>query len=333
MKLETNGDNKMASGSNVKYRIICLIDVFLLHSDENHILSMAELCEKLKEYGIDANRRAVLSDIKTLADTYFNIVPVNKPKKGYYLVPHNDLDVVYLTLKAILSSPQISDEDCQRIIKQQRMHMCQETADAVFSAIYTADRRDSAFHIEREIMLELRRAIRNGTCVEITYRLFNEANDFCDSWIEKSLRINPLKLVVAKRNLMLGFTKLTKDSTLYCIPFERISHVRPMRKAVEIPDNQDFDTAINFFTGTGIMHTAPARWLFLKCKSDVLEQVYEFFPGNMQIKKANEEGFFFAKIYAHFGCELTGWLIYMKDSVEILEPSDLKQAVEEMCLK
>ena len=90
----------MAPVANSRTRLLCLVEILTMYSDEHNILSADEICEKLKEYGYEVSKRNVLSDIKAINTTPIKIISVNQPKKGYYLA--KEFYLAYLPKKVIL---------------------------------------------------------------------------------------------------------------------------------------------------------------------------------------------------------------------------------------
>lgn len=320
----------MAANSNIRLRIITLINIFLLYTDEDNLLSMAELCEKLSEYGFNVDRRAVLSDIKVLNQGDFEVVCTNKPKRGYYMVPHTDLNVIYLMLKAIYTSDLISNEDCKAIISQQRRHMCQSTADFIFDTYFVATRRDNTYRLRREFAADLGRAIKDKKAISIILKSFEPGDSYSGCNVEKELKVNPHTLVVNMRAIMLAFTKVGSEKTLYCVDISRIKTLSILKKDAQLLENPDYINSLNYFTGKRIMSGTPAIWMYLKCKNESLESVSEYFGENLQVKKSETDDCFMAKIYTHKNYALLGWLAKNRHNVRVVEPEDIRKRVEEI---
>ena len=53
---------------NQKLRILYIIEILTRYTDEQHLLSAAQIIDKLKAYGLEAERKTVYSDINALID-------------------------------------------------------------------------------------------------------------------------------------------------------------------------------------------------------------------------------------------------------------------------
>ena len=75
----------MGDNLGVRLRLVALIEILTLYTDECNLLTIDEIIDRLGEYGYDVTRRTVLSDLKELNRTSFKVICVNSPAKGYYL--------------------------------------------------------------------------------------------------------------------------------------------------------------------------------------------------------------------------------------------------------
>lgn len=74
----------MAGKADAKIKLLYLYDIFYLYTDSEHVLSAAQLCEKLALYGVEAERKSVYKDIDVLRKFGMDIVTNTSPR-GYYL--------------------------------------------------------------------------------------------------------------------------------------------------------------------------------------------------------------------------------------------------------
>lgn len=75
----------MPRGERQKQKLLRLVQIMLQQSDENHPLSAATLIEKLKEYGISAERKSIYDDMNTLIECGWDIENRRGPGGGYFL--------------------------------------------------------------------------------------------------------------------------------------------------------------------------------------------------------------------------------------------------------
>ena len=112
-------------------RLLSLVEIMTMFSDEQNILSIEEICEKLSEYGYEVTKRNVVADIKVVNTTPVKIIQVNKPKKGYYLAKSFSQSAINMILEAVYTSPLLSEENCNYIENYLRRNTCLATLDLI----------------------------------------------------------------------------------------------------------------------------------------------------------------------------------------------------------
>ena len=63
-------------GEKQKLKIVYLIEILTKYTDEEHLLNATQIIEKLKAYGVEAERKSIYSDIQLLCDN--NILDVEQ---------------------------------------------------------------------------------------------------------------------------------------------------------------------------------------------------------------------------------------------------------------
>ena len=66
-------------------RTLYLLKILMRESDREHPLGLSELTEKLAEYGVSAERKALYRDLSVLRDCGFDVVKKRGKTVGYYL--------------------------------------------------------------------------------------------------------------------------------------------------------------------------------------------------------------------------------------------------------
>ena len=86
-----------------------ILQILQKYSSPNHPLLQEEIAERLHEYGIDLERKAIGRNLACLSDAGFDVV--NIPKRGYYLETLGfDAFDLCLIVDAILCSEHITED-------------------------------------------------------------------------------------------------------------------------------------------------------------------------------------------------------------------------------
>ena len=75
----------MARNENGKQKLIRLIEILIRHTDEDHGLTMAEIIEKLSEYGISAERKSLYDDFLVLEELGISVFKTKAKQTRYYI--------------------------------------------------------------------------------------------------------------------------------------------------------------------------------------------------------------------------------------------------------
>ena len=75
----------MAGVKNSKLKLVVLADIFEKQTDDEHSLTANELCDKLQNAGITAERKSIYKDIDVLREFGYDIIKsTGKANTGYF---------------------------------------------------------------------------------------------------------------------------------------------------------------------------------------------------------------------------------------------------------
>ena len=106
-----------ASGNNKKVLIILILEVLRKYSDAEHPLTQQAILKKLKEYGMDCDRRSVKSNVQYLKDMGYDI----SMDDGYRLISREFDDAeLRILIDSVLFSKSISRKQAKEIVEKLR---------------------------------------------------------------------------------------------------------------------------------------------------------------------------------------------------------------------
>ncbi len=99
----------MAARRGQKVKLLHIIDILKKYTDEEHPLSATQICEKLEDVGVTAERKAIYDDIECLIGFGYDIIQTRTPKSGYFLGSREfELPEIYLLGDAVRTAKFIS---------------------------------------------------------------------------------------------------------------------------------------------------------------------------------------------------------------------------------
>lgn len=315
----------MASNANSRTRLLCLIEILTMYSDELNILSAEEICQKLGEYGYETSKRSVLSDIRTINTTPIKIISVNAPKKGFYFAKSYSPAASQLILEAIFESDMLSAEDIEYIKTYLRRNICVPSLELVLNTTRNYNDLTAKREVSVEALYNLRVAIRDRKRVVINVSRIVPGDYFSNTERLEELTVTPLYIAVANGGIALVFIRNKESEEAEYLNISRIRSAVITDEKALLPEKEP-EEIINFFDRRQIeYYNYKARWLIIEFRETDLEFVESFFRAPVQFRKSEKEGFCLAKVYTVINREIIGWLFFNSDKFTILAPDSLHE--------
>lgn len=319
----------MAAEQNARARLLCLVEILTMYSDEFNILSIEEIAEKLKEYGYDVSIRTIISDIKAVNMTTVKIISVSTPKKGYYLAKSYSQYAIHLIVEAIFSSDFISENDIKYIANYLKRNTCLPSLDLVLETTKNLNAISPKREFSIDVLRTLRTAIKEKKKVKLVVSRIVPGDSFSESEKLEDVIVNPLKIAVSYGSTALVFVR---DKLQEAAEFINLHRIKFAEAIVEEAYNYDFDTKslINYFDG----HRAKSsfhstEWILLRFKSEFTELIENHFSSPVLFRKSAKDGYCVAKALTAINLDLLGWLFIHRDKIEIVSPQFLIELFEE----
>ncbi len=318
----------MAENQSARARLLVLIDILKVYSNESNVLSAEEICSHLEEYGYKTTKRNVIADIKCINTTPYKIIYVTKPKKGYYLVRNYTLSSADALMTAVYSSEMLTEAERNNARKTLSRIMSIPTHDLLMSTTERVSVEIPHEPISWENTMLLRHAIYQKKKVRITFSVTNPGDGFDLPEKEETITVNPVKIAISTYSSLLIFTQCEKNEAK-CMHLCRIKKVDILNEQAE-EFTGNIEDAIGFFSETVIKNRhRVAKWVFLKVRNEYAEFVRNYFGTPSQFRKADEEGYLIAKVFAVVDERFIGWLLCFGDKIEIIAPTEIREFFKE----
>ena len=90
----------MAKKSKQKLKLIRVRDILLENTDNDHSITVAEILERLSEYGIEAERKSIYEDIEELR-MYGMDIEISRGRSGGYYVASREFELPELKVLVV----------------------------------------------------------------------------------------------------------------------------------------------------------------------------------------------------------------------------------------
>ena len=309
---------------NQKKKLLSLMQILKERTDENHLMSAADLCNALEEYGITAERKSIYSDIEALQDYGMDIVQKKGTNSGYYVASREfELAELKLLVDAAQASKFITKKKTEELIKK----------------LEGLTSRYEARQLQRDVYIYNRTKAQNETIfynVDYVHDAMN-ANvqirfQYSEWTVKKELKLKKDGAFYAVSPWALTWD----DENYYLIAYDAgadmIKHYRvdKMQKISLLEEKrigrekfQEFDLAA-FAKKTFGMYGGSDEHVTLRCKNHLAGVVIDRF-GQDTFMIPGDDGYFKAKVLVSVSPQFFGWVTGIGDGMQILGPESVRE--------
>lgn len=319
-----------------KVKLLYIIKILTELTDEEHPLSATEICQKLAEYDITAERKAIYDDINCLIDFGFDIIVTRVPKNGYFLASREfELPEIFLLGDAVRTADFISEKKTRELIKKLDKMLSKYQAKRSLNAIYidssNKTRNEEIFYnIDR-----INTAISEGKKITFKYgkRILAENREIITEY--KTRTVSPYAMTWQDDHYYL-IGNYDKYDNLMNLRVDRIKSVQitnePIRHFSEVSNYRDAFDVADYTKKLFGMFGGETVDIKLRCSSTMLEQVNDRFGEDIFITNVTDSHFdFSAKAAISEG--LVTWIMNYGDKIEVLKPIELRQKIADRAQK
>ena len=182
----------MVKESKKKLSIIYTHNILKEYSDENHLLTQADIANKIKQiYGMECERKSVATNIESLIGLGVDIVKV--PRKGCFLGERAlEPSEVSFIVDALFSSKSISGNQAKRL-SQKLYNLLSKYQRKKYTYVYKADQINRTDNKELFYNIDIiNEAIEKHKQIKFDYKRFYFKNE---EKIRKPYIVNPYFLI------------------------------------------------------------------------------------------------------------------------------------------
>lgn len=319
----------MVSRRNQKLKMICLVDILKKYTDEENPLNATELCEKLAEMDVTAERKSIYDDIAALIDYGYDIVKTRTPKIGFFLASREfEEPEVYLLADAVRAANFITPRKTRELVSKLD-GMLSETRAASREKITYFDTRRKCDNEEIYYNIDkISSAIKANVKINLEYFRHILSPDRRLKTVKKSMCVTPYALLWQNDHYYLIANKDNYNNLMH-LRVDRIKSVvltDQKAKPVSQTDSgyKDKIDVADYATKTFNMFSGVSDKIELKCNKNLAEQMVDKFSSAIFITKVTDETFNFS-VEAFVSDGLVSWLLQFGDGVEVVAPESLKE--------
>lgn len=319
----------MAKSEKQKLKLLYLKKIFEEKTDENHILTIADIIDELKLYDVEAERKALYNDIKLLQDFGLDIVSVRGKSYGYYLASRDfEIPELKLLVDAVQSSKFITHKKSNELIKKIEGLASTYDANSLQRSVYVVNRIKTANESIYYNVDSICAAINENSKISFKYFEWNTKK-------EKQFRRNGERYIVSPWSLTWD------DENYYLVAYETetdmIKHYR-VDKMVNIESEKasrdgknafkEFDMALYAKKVFG-MFRGEEETVTLRCSRELIGVIIDRFGKDITIFPDDNEHF---KVNVNVAVSpvFLSWVFEFGDKMAIVSPRSVINQFREM---
>jgi predicted DNA-binding transcriptional regulator YafY len=314
-----------------KMKLLYLLNILNRESDEDNELTMLQLQQMLSQHGIEAERKSISRDLKSLCDFGYDISLYEENRKGYYL-RHREFDLSELRflIDAVLSSRCITTKKSRELITKLEKLTSSHIAKKLRMNRNIDDRikcRNEEFYYNID---KINRAISENRKISFQYYTYNVDKTKILKREGHVYTLSPYDLVWNEDYYyLIGLHDKYDDFTHYRI--DRMHNIELLedarRNVTNLKDYGNNSNTSTYLKKTFKMFGGNTRKVEVKFSNDMINIVIDRFGEEVIIIPQGDEHFkMLSEVNAGEG--FISWLLQFGEKAEILYPQDLREEIK-----
>ncbi|MEI6579790.1 MAG: WYL domain-containing transcriptional regulator [Eubacteriales bacterium] len=315
-----------------KLKLLHLMDILWLYTDEENVLTATELCDKLEEYGSEAERKSIYSDIDTLRQFGFDIVNTNSPKRGFFLAARSfEIAELRLLADAVQAAYFISNKKTKTLISK-LYRLCSESqAENIEKQIFVENKLKCSNEEIYYTIDILNNAIQQGKQVEFKYFKRTLTSKMTTRSEEKRFVVNPYALIWLNDHYYLVCNNPKYDNIMHT-RLDRMEKVVMLEEKArgfsEVSEYKESFDAADYSRKLFNMFSGETKQVELRCSNSIIDDILDRFGKNVPLKADGEE-FFIIRIKVAVSDGLVSWIMQYGTNIKVKTPISLAKTIKE----
>lgn len=316
------------AGQSQKMKLLCILQILRERTDENHVMSAADLCRALEEYGVSAERKSIYADIEALQAFGVDVVQRKGTNGGYYIGEREfELPELKLLVDAVQASKFITKKKTEELIKKLEGLTSKYEAHKLQRDVYIYNRTKA----QNETIFYNVDYIHDAMSSNVQIRF-----QYSEWTVKKELKlkkggafyvVSPWALTWDDENYYL----IAYDEAADMIKHYRVDKMQQMQLLDEARLGrerfQEFDLAA-FAKKTFGMYGGYDADVTLLCKNGLAGVVIDRFGQDTRMIPAGKEHFK-AKVLVSVSPQFFGWVTGIGSGMQIMGPEKVKNEYQE----
>jgi predicted DNA-binding transcriptional regulator YafY len=290
-------------------------------TDCENFITIPQIIDELKKYGVSAERRSLYEDIEALKSFGLDILVYKNKHYNYYIASRDfQLPELKLLADAVCSAKFLTaKKSCQLLKKIESLASIHE-GKQLKRQVYMLNRVKSSNEYIYLNLDKIHEAIQNKKQISFSY--FDYGLDKKRNYREGKRVASPLSLVWDNERyyLVAYYEKHSENLTNFRI--DKMENIEILQEEVNL--NMEGFSLSEYINSSFGMFSCKTKCVKLRFENSLLNVVIDKFGLNSKIIK-DDDNHFFAYLKVKVGEPFFGWIFQFGNKVNICEPEELKK--------
>lgn len=315
--------------------VLYILNILKKYSDEEHMLSAAEIQRKIKEiYEVDIDTRTIRRNINLLKYKLdYDISTREENGKGYYINRDPETDFEPGEVRAIIDNfsyanyivPSVAKEIIKKCKNMQTIYENEKLKDY---QIYSVNSKTENAEVIKNIE-DISNSIYNNHKIKFEYWKYEITNKL-EKQIVSTPTVSPFAIVYNKQEFYLIGIK-DGQNKFYHYRLDRMKNTKELSEEITIKKTKS--QIKEFAESTVEMFGGPKEEIEAICNKILLNAVFDIFGKNVTIEKIQGDNENFKLIVDSSLMGFRMWAMRNIDAVEVVKPESLRSEMKEIVKK
>ena len=312
--------------------ILYILNVLKKYSDEEHMLTVAEIQRKIREiYDVEIDTRTIRRNINLLKyKLTYDISTREDNGKGYYINRNPETDFEPGEIRAIIDNfsyanyivPNIAKEIIKKCKNMQTVYENKKLKDY---QIYSVNSKTENAEVIKNIE-DISNSIYNKHKIKFEYWKYEIKNKL-DKQIVSIPIVSPFAIVYNKQEFYLIGIKDGQDK-FYHYRLDRMKNVQELNEKITI--KKTTSQIKDFAKSTVEMFGGKKEEIEAICNNRLLNTIFDTFGKNVTIEKISGNDDFFKLVVDSNTMGFKMWAMRNMDMVEVVRPEKLRDEMKDI---
>lgn len=320
----------MANTENGKERLLCLREILIRETDEDHGLTSAELIAKLASVGYPVERKALARDLDIIGK-YIDIETVGRPPRHYVCNRDFQLEEIMILIDAVESAGFMTEKRKSEMIAKLKRLTSSAKESELNSQIHYIGRHHSKNNSVLYSTAEIRSAINEGHPVTFQYYEYRFGEGSVARRGGMKYILHPYTLVWDNGFYYCVGTRPEQsekgdESKLYHFRVDRMKDVKMDKDKPLAKPPKDFNVAPYIASTFSMYGSEKADTVLLRFRKKLLDQFYDKFEQTSNVMQdPKDEDFLLANVNIRVSPTFFSWVCQYAGDFTVAGPEKIRK--------